>query len=98
MLDETRMRTACFAPAPQRCTSCLSKHFLLTFQEVTPLSKTRNQLLLRNNSLDLMGTHFGRIAYPLWDTECSQQPAGRGGDCGELTGAGRPSRRGGGHA
>ena len=44
MLDEIRMRTACFARAPQRCTSRLSKHFLLTFQEVTPLSKTRNQL------------------------------------------------------
>src|SRR5262245_28508544 len=44
MLDETRMRTACFARAPQRCTRRLSKHFLLTFQEVTPLSKTRNQL------------------------------------------------------
>src|SRR6267378_8674468 len=44
MLDTMRMRTACFARAPQRCTSRLSKHFLLTFQEVTPLSKTRNQL------------------------------------------------------
>ena len=38
------MRTACFARAPQRYTSRLSKHFLLTFQEVTPPSKTRNQL------------------------------------------------------
>jgi hypothetical protein len=38
------MRTACFARAPQRCTSRPSKHFLLTFQEVTLLSKTRNQL------------------------------------------------------
>ena len=45
MLDEMRMRTACFARAPQRCTSRLSKHLLLTFQEVTPLSKTRNQLI-----------------------------------------------------
>jgi hypothetical protein len=44
MLDERRMRTACFARAPQRCTSRLSKYFLLIFQEVTPLSKTRNQL------------------------------------------------------
>src|SRR6266487_6768341 len=44
MLDEMRMRTVCFARVPQRCTSRLSKHFLLTFQEVTPLSKTRNQL------------------------------------------------------
>ena len=38
------MRPACFARAPQRCTSRLSKHFLLTFQEDTTLSKTRNQL------------------------------------------------------
>ena len=45
MLDEMRMRTACFARAPQRCTIHLSKHFLFTFQEVTPLSKTRNQLI-----------------------------------------------------
>ena len=47
MLDEMRMRTACFARAPQRCTIHLSKHFLFTFQEVTPLSKTRNQLQLK---------------------------------------------------
>src|SRR5262245_13493372 len=44
MLDEMRRSTACFARALQRCTSRLSKHFLLTFQEVTPPSKTRNQL------------------------------------------------------
>src|SRR4030095_2551325 len=47
MWDEMRMRTACFARAPQRCTSRLSKHFLLTFQEVTPLSKTCNQLYVK---------------------------------------------------
>jgi hypothetical protein len=46
MLDEMRMKTACFARALQRCTSRLSKHFSLTFQEVTPLSKTRNQLMV----------------------------------------------------
>src|SRR5262249_54780382 len=46
MLDAMRMRTACFARAPQRYTSRRSKHFLLTFQEVTPPSKTRNQLYL----------------------------------------------------
>ncbi len=45
MLDEMRMRTAWFACAPQRGTSYLIKHFLLTFQEVIPLSKTRNQLI-----------------------------------------------------
>jgi transposase-like protein len=47
MLDDMRMSTACFARAPQRCTSSLSKHFLLTFQQVTPLSKTRNQLKVK---------------------------------------------------
>jgi hypothetical protein len=45
MLDERRMSTACFARVPQRGTSRLSKYILLTFQEVTPLSKTRNQLI-----------------------------------------------------
>ena len=44
MLDAMRMRTACFARALQRYTSRLSKHFLLTFQEVTLPRKTRNQL------------------------------------------------------
>ena len=44
MEDGMRMITACFARAPQRCPNRLSKHFLLTFQEVTPLRKTRNQL------------------------------------------------------
>src|SRR5262249_12432684 len=51
MVDEMRMMTACVARAPQRCTSHLSKHFLLTFQEVTPLSKTRNQLMVYINTL-----------------------------------------------
>src|SRR5215510_4593392 len=51
MLDETRMRTECFAPAPQRWTSRLSKHVFLTFQAVTPLSKTRNQLCIFNAGL-----------------------------------------------
>src|SRR5215475_7776951 len=53
MLDEMRMRTACFARAPQRCTSRLSRYFLLTFQEVTPLSKTRNQLLVMRQPWNL---------------------------------------------
>ena len=39
-----RMIPACFAHALQRCTSRLCMHFLLTFQEVMPISKTRNQL------------------------------------------------------
>src|SRR5215471_17031365 len=50
MLDEMRMRTACFAHASQRCTRRLSKHFLLTFQEVTPLRKTRNQLVWNHSN------------------------------------------------
>ena len=45
------MRPACFARAPQRCTSRLSKHFLLTFEEDTTLSKTRNQLYSSTDGL-----------------------------------------------
>ena len=45
--DEMRTRTACFARARQRYTKYLSKHFLLTFQEVTSLTKTRNQLIVK---------------------------------------------------
>src|SRR6266849_11210948 len=41
-----RMITTCFARALQRCTSRIDVHFLLTFQEVRPISKTRNQLYL----------------------------------------------------
>jgi hypothetical protein len=36
--------TACFARALQRWTSRICVHFLLTFQEVMPISTTRNQL------------------------------------------------------
>src|SRR5712691_2799637 len=42
--DGRRMITACFARASQRCTSCTYMHFLLIFQEVLPISTTRNQL------------------------------------------------------
>jgi len=38
------MSTTCCARAPQRYTSRLSQHLLLTLQEVPPLRKTRNQL------------------------------------------------------
>ena len=57
MLDEMRMRTACFARAPQRCPNRLSKYFLLIFQEVTPLSKTRNQLTVTRYTIvaEVMG-------------------------------------------
>src|SRR5712691_8474821 len=44
--DGMRMITTCFARAPQRCTSRPYMHFLLMFQEVRPISKTRNQLLV----------------------------------------------------
>src|SRR6266446_5944524 len=44
--DGRRMITACFARAPQRCTSRIYMHFLLMFQEVRPIRKTRNQLML----------------------------------------------------
>src|SRR5207244_3989980 len=39
--------TACFARVPQRCTSRTYMHFLLMFQEVRPISKTRNRLILK---------------------------------------------------
>src|SRR4029453_827717 len=42
--DGMRLSTACFARAPQRCTSRTCMHFLLRFHEVKPISKTRNQL------------------------------------------------------
>ena len=38
------MITACCARAPQRCMSRTYMHFHLMFQEVRPISKTRNQL------------------------------------------------------
>ena len=39
-----RLSTACCARALQRCTSRICVHFLLTFQEIRPISKTRNQI------------------------------------------------------
>src|SRR5713101_1476937 len=44
MEDGMHMITACFARASQGCTSRTYMHFLLIFQEVLPISKTRNQL------------------------------------------------------
>ena len=43
-----RMITACFARALQRWTSRTGMHCLLTFQEVMPINKTRNQLIVEN--------------------------------------------------
>src|SRR6266446_3423588 len=45
--DGMRMITACFACVPQRCTSHTYMHFFLTFQEVRPISKTRNRLKVK---------------------------------------------------
>jgi hypothetical protein len=42
--DGMRMIPACFARALQRCWSRIYMHFLLTFQGVMPIRKTRNQL------------------------------------------------------
>jgi hypothetical protein len=42
--DKMRMITACFARALKGWTSRICVHFLLTFQEVMLISKTRNQL------------------------------------------------------
>jgi hypothetical protein len=73
MLDETRMRTACFARAPQRCTSRLSERFFLTFQEVTALRKTRNQL-----RVILTMTDFGIVVLSCCSLRsfCASVPAG----------------------
>jgi hypothetical protein len=42
--DEMRMITVCFVRVLQRCTGSQYLHFLLIFQEVSPVSKTCNQL------------------------------------------------------
>src|SRR2546425_16113 len=42
--DGMRLITACCARVPQRWTSRIYIHFLLMFQEVRLISKTRNQL------------------------------------------------------
>ena len=49
--DGMRMSTACFARAPLRWTSRIGMHFLLTFQEVRLISKTRNQLSVNQQPL-----------------------------------------------
>ena len=43
-----RMITACFARALKGWTSRICVHFLLTFQEVMSISKTRNQLRVKS--------------------------------------------------
>src|SRR2546427_2516692 len=45
--DEMCMITASFVRMLQRCTGSLCMHFLLIFQEVRSVSKTRNQLYVR---------------------------------------------------
>src|SRR3977135_172828 len=50
--DGMRMITACFARAPQRCTSRTYRHFLLVFHEVRSISKTCNQLRLMMSGED----------------------------------------------
>jgi hypothetical protein len=43
-----------------RCTSCLGMCFLLTFQEVRPMSKTRNQL--HRKEQDRLAVHSMRVS------------------------------------
>src|SRR5229473_3385461 len=58
--DGRRMITACCARAPQRCTSRTYMHFHLMFQEVRPISKTRNQLYAKTYALQVVqGRLFG---------------------------------------
>src|SRR5712691_9388140 len=56
------MIPACFARALQRGTSRLCMHFLLTFQEVMPISKTRNQLQERGKKQGLKAAQQGEFA------------------------------------
>ena len=62
--DEMRLITVCFVRVLQRCTGSQYLHFLLIFQEVSPVSKTCNQLhiigILGNViiSSDIAGVHF----------------------------------------
>ena len=53
--DARRMITASFPRALQRETGRICVHVLLTFQEVMPISKTRNQLLDLTVRLFLLG-------------------------------------------
>jgi len=55
------MSTACFACALQKCTRRPYMHFLLTFQKVMPISKTRNQLQARWASAPHVGS--GRMLF-----------------------------------
>ena len=48
-----RMITACFAGALKGWTSRICVHVLLTFQEVMPISKTRNQLIFKTRLIIL---------------------------------------------
>jgi hypothetical protein len=52
-----RLLTACFARIPQRWTSRIYIHFLLMFQEVRLISKTRNQLLHKISWLQSKSLH-----------------------------------------
>ena len=55
------MITACCTRALQRCTSRICVHFLLTFQEIRPISKTRNQLIVNGEVLLDHGEHTGAL-------------------------------------
>ena len=79
MSDGLRLLTAGYARALQSCTSRIGVHFLLTLQEVTPISKTRNQL---NNSSGLWFYHSirGNLVWSknsnalfLWSLQAQQQ-------------------------
>src|SRR5712692_11264262 len=64
--DGMRMITACFTRAPQRCTSRIYMHFLLTFQEIMPISKTRNQLTVSPALRDGVPS-ASRCVAPRWE-------------------------------
>jgi glioma pathogenesis-related protein 2 len=78
------MITVCVARVLQRCTSHLYVHFLLTFQEIMPISKTRNQLIGKHGGIDtevdmgrpraiLIGTILSMIAFGTIDTRAADR-------------------------
>src|SRR3977135_4108570 len=64
--DGRRIITACCARVPQRCTSRTYMRFLLMFQEVIAIRKTRNQLSLKNSMRAAPAGDATRIFLALW--------------------------------
>src|SRR6266487_6182545 len=71
------MITACFARAPQRSTSRTYMHFLLMFQKVRPIIKTRNQLYLKGGRLSWPSlVYLPSMKRPLYTGTLQTSPKG----------------------